>query len=885
MMRQTHLLSAIRQYLRRIVLFIAIFFFPHMGYAIGTLAGIYQPEVNFGKNTDAINMEKVISTIAKASYYIEPTLAGSDILKNEILKHKMSILSKENFDLFSHGRPGELLLGGEWRDVEHIIKWFKQNNIDLSEKKQLNIYGCNFAKGVKGKKAVEDLERKLDIFVAASDDITGISGDWELESGSQYSLLVVKNYTYNLLDTDGDGVDDNSDIDDDNDGILDSLESGPSSVKKTGKWTKVSSSVWESIIGSNIKVRVTLGNYSGFWGAYAKYGYPGNTANFDNTCTNFTSPNSLRGTDGLQIVTAYGAGQSSGSFTVEYFDATTGNSIVVENPIMHWAGVGGRDSNSYNVNTSTWTLQGGLTHTKLSGSSGSTKDFAVTSTTVTNGSLTNYAGAGKMDDCAGGEASGSTQINGNVSSFTYDIVQYNSSGSVSSSSGDGIDFIFEVPVRVDQDSDGDGVVDRLDLDSDNDGIPDNVEAQTTADYIAPDEAVDANGVDTAYANGLTPVDSEGDGTPDVLDTDSDGDGKLDKDESGLALTGADANNDGIDDGVNASYDDTNGDVNDPATFLKEADNVTTDVDYRSVQAADDVLVVVTVSDENASVGDEVTFTLTYTNIGANDTTGSAIEYKMPTGLENPTTAVSQGSYSYGWWDVGALASGDSATITLVGTIGDGLQGGRLTAEVPQFYPNEADPSKVGDVYKASVAVASIVAEGSCTSGYDWDNSGWIDGELAKTLTLSNGMTADVAVTAGTAGTFTAYGTDSPYVDNSSSALQAFGGISDLGILFDPDADTGTSPVTITLTFSEPVYNASFLMTDIDNSMPGGAKDRTDRVTVTSDAGDPTLTALGVTAPTVTVSDNVAEATLDREGANNNQGTVRVVIPDGATKDV
>jgi len=198
-MGHTNLLSAIRQYLRKIVLFTAIFFFPNMGYAIGTLAGIYQPGVNFGKNTDAINMEKVLSTIAKASYYIEPTLAGSDILKNEILKHKMLTLSKENFDLFSHGRPGELLLGGEWRDVEHIIKWFKQNNIDLSQRKQLNIYGCNFAKGAKGEEAVEALHRKLGILVAASDDITGISGDWELESGSRYSSLVVKNYTYNLL--------------------------------------------------------------------------------------------------------------------------------------------------------------------------------------------------------------------------------------------------------------------------------------------------------------------------------------------------------------------------------------------------------------------------------------------------------------------------------------------------------------------------------------------------------------------------------------------------------------------------------------------------------------------------------------------------------------
>ena len=102
-MGHTNLLSAIRQYLRKIVLFTAIFFFPNMGYAIGTLAGIYLPEVYFEKNNYARHTEESTSTMSKASYYIEPTLSDSDY-------------------------------------------------------------------------------------------ITGISGDWELESDSRYSSLVVKNY-------------------------------------------------------------------------------------------------------------------------------------------------------------------------------------------------------------------------------------------------------------------------------------------------------------------------------------------------------------------------------------------------------------------------------------------------------------------------------------------------------------------------------------------------------------------------------------------------------------------------------------------------------------------------------------------------------------------
>ena len=72
------------------------------------------------------------------------------------------------------------------------------------------------------------------------------------------------------------------------------------------------------------------------------------------------------------------------------------------------------------------------------------------------------------------------------------------------------------------DFDGDGVANHLDLDSDNDGIPDNIEAQSTTGYIAPDGVVDADGVDTAYTGGLTPVNTDGaaDGA-DYLDIDSD----------------------------------------------------------------------------------------------------------------------------------------------------------------------------------------------------------------------------------------------------------------------------------------------------------------------------------------------------------------------------
>ena len=75
------------------------------------------------------------------------------------------------------------------------------------------------------------------------------------------------------------------------------------------------------------------------------------------------------------------------------------------------------------------------------------------------------------------------------------------------------------------DHDGDGVPDDIDLDDDNDGIPDTVELATAI-----------NGGDT-----------DGDGIPDIWDLDSDNDGILDIAESGRT-SGVDANGDGRLDG-------------------------------------------------------------------------------------------------------------------------------------------------------------------------------------------------------------------------------------------------------------------------------------------------------------------------------------------------
>ena len=154
------------------------------------------------------------------------------------------------------------------------------------------------------------------------------------------------------------------------------------------------------------------------------------------------------------------------------------------------------------------------------------------------------------------------------------------------------------------DSDGDGLTDQLDLDGDGDGIADTIEARPTAGYVANDGNVtdnDADGdgvIDIFDANDGTgtfggtfaaPEDTDGDGTADYLDTDSDDDGLLDAAESGLT-PGADTNGDGIGDGTGASYADPDGIVNNPQTALANQTGNTTEVGYRELPNDPPVLV-------------------------------------------------------------------------------------------------------------------------------------------------------------------------------------------------------------------------------------------------------------------------------------------------------
>ena len=313
-----------------------------------------------------------------------------------------------------------------------------------------------------------------------------------------------------------------------------------------------------------------------------------------------------------------------------------------------------------------------------------------------------------------------------------------------------------------EDTDSDGIDDSKDLDSDNDGIPDNIEAQSTTAYIAPSGVINSSGVDTNYAAGLTPVNTDGTGTADYLDLDSDDDGLFDITESGASLP--DAGGDGRTDnpvGVNGldntrevldNFDDVNGLYDNTQTDnFTDADNdVLTggDVDYRDRPALDR-------SDAPASYGTPVHTVTGVLKLGVNapdvdgvlsplngtgdDVTGTDDEDGVST---FPTLIVGATSYSipvanisatgtgtlHAWIDFnkdGTFTSGEYRSVTVTnGTLSGSLSWAGIVA------------GSVGTTYARFRFTSSVLTDSAGTTTVD---------ERA-TMAAANGEVEDYALT-------------------------------------------------------------------------------------------------------------------------------------------
>ncbi|MCK0158325.1 hypothetical protein MWU65_14105, partial [Cellulophaga sp. F20128] len=307
-----------------------------------------------------------------------------------------------------------------------------------------------------------------------------------------FSNLIINPCTYGAIvgtpttnDTDGDGINNDCDLDDDNDGILDTLEGKCTTPTQSGAWT-IASTTASYTYGNGVIAKVTTTNSTNF-----------TSGNFTNPGPSFWSENLA---NSISLEASYDDGST---VTVNFVDADN-NPVFVDKPILHFDRIGGTDAGG-DQNSANVTLINGLSWTKLAG----TFDFVSTATSVKDGgtglpSGGSYTAESSQID-SDGSAAGSLQINQRISSFTLQMTQTSISGAV-----DEIEFIL-FACSKDTDTDNDNIPDHLELDADNDGCNDVIEAGFTdpnGDGILGSLPVIVNSTDgkvtgTSVTNGYT----------------------------------------------------------------------------------------------------------------------------------------------------------------------------------------------------------------------------------------------------------------------------------------------------------------------------------------------------------------------------------------------
>ncbi len=400
-----------------------------------------------------------------------------------------------------------------------------------------------------------------------------------LSLGTKTSTVTVSNddsdegtYTFdiearaeqNFFDSDGDGILDNEDIDDDNDGILDSTEEiacQNSSTATTTNYKFLNETFGE---GSRTTINTT-------YDAITTYCYEDGTAG-----TNVTECPSLSNislNDGEYVV-YYKAGDGDGtddtpndevaSWADDYWytgeDHTSGDTngrmamfnASYDPGTFYTATIIGALPN-VPITYSFWVLN--LDTTTAPGIGSRLRPNILVEFRDVNNNVLASITTGDIDPSINGDAENSWhQFTADLTFSVSEFYVYFINNEVGGAGNDlAIDDI--VISQTLCDSDGDGVADVFDLDSDNDGIPDVVEtglgsySEGNATLTGVGSWVDANSNGMHdLAEGTTPLDSDGDSTPNHLDLDSDNDTIFDVDESGAGNS------------ADSSYENGDGDI-------------------------------------------------------------------------------------------------------------------------------------------------------------------------------------------------------------------------------------------------------------------------------------------------------------------------------------
>lgn len=424
-------------------------------------------------------------------------------------------------------------------------------------------------------------------------------------------------------DSDGDGVGDNSDIDLDNDGLPDSVETSG------GQPNTVTVDNFETNLGWTINPSNTDSATTGQWEV-------ANPEGTDNGTIDLQLNNTTSGSQAL--VTQAAAGTGIGSFDIDN-GTTSALSPTIALP------------------SSAQTLQLNYYFAHLNNAN--TDDFLRITLIASGGQQTLLNQTGNGAD----RAASWTNLSANVTTYAGQTIQL----LVEAADGGGASLVEAAidDIRVTSfvggdDADGDGIDNAIDLDSDNDSIPDVVEAglpDTNADSLVDDIINDQGSV-------TNPPDTDNDGIPDFLDLESTnpnnngtaydiniaGNGALDTNNDGTLSSGdtgggIDADGDGIDDLIDGNPGGPGSGNNTPPVALPQ-----------SVVTALNTSVAITLSGSDAN-NDPLSYSL------VNLPTNGSLSGSAPNVVYQPNTGyVGNDSFTFNVFD-GLISSG-TATVSI-----------------------------------------------------------------------------------------------------------------------------------------------------------------------------------------------------------------------------
>ncbi len=155
-----------------------------------------------------------------------------------------------------------------------------------------------------------------------------------------------------------------------------------------------------------------------------------------------------------------------------------------------------------------------------------------------------------------------------------------------------------------------------------------------------------------------------------------------------------------------------------ASVANANDTVSTNnqfTDIATVNSAD-IQVTKTVSNNNPSEGDAISFTIVAANLGPSDASSVEVTDLLPPGLTYVSASATQGSYTPGTgvWVVGGLPNATSATLTIHATVDLLTAGSDITNTATRTASSPYDYNSANDAASATVNVKPTVLTGIIT---------------------------------------------------------------------------------------------------------------------------------------------------------------------------